>query len=96
MPAKLQVDEFKRKIPLDSQPADIAEYQTMRGNQLTVEQVLELLRKRQGNRTQREFAKELGITGQYLCDLYLRRRDPGEAVLKNFGIVRRTIYEKVA
>lgn len=93
---KSQVAEKKRNSPLDSQAADIAEYQSMKGNQLTVEQVLELLRKRQGNRTQREFAKELGITGQYLCDLYLRRRDPGETVLKNFGIVRRTIYEKVA
>lgn len=96
MRAKSQVAEIKRKIPLDSQPADNAEYQSMKGKFLTVEQVLEMLRKRQGDRTQREFAAELGITGQYLCDLYLRRRDPGEAVLKNFGIVRRTIYEQVA
>lgn len=94
--AKLQVTESKRNSMLDSQSADIAQYQSMKGKFLTVEQVLEILRKRQGERTQREFAAELGITGQYLCDLYLRRRDPGEKVLENLGIVRRTIYEQVA
>lgn len=80
---------------LDSQLADSAEYHSMRAKQLTVEQVLEIMRKRQNGRTQREFAPELGITPQYLCDLYLRRRDPGETVLKNLGIVRRVIYEQV-
>lgn len=81
---------------LDSQSADSAEYVGMRAKQYTVEQVLEMLRKRQAGRTQREFAAELGITAQYLCDLYLRRRDPGEKVLENLGIIRRTIYEQVA
>lgn len=95
MQANLQDAENRLNLGLDSLSADIGQSASMRaGKQYTVEQVLDILRKRQGDRTQREFAAELGITAQYLCDLYLRKRDPGEAVLRNLGIVRRTVYEQ--
>lgn len=77
---------------VDSGSADMAIFHAMK-KQYTAEQVIELMRKRQGDRTQREFARELGITQQYLCDLYLRRRNPGEAVLRNLGLSSRVVYE---
>lgn len=83
----------KEKLPLDSYMAVEPQYTTMKGKQLTVEQVIDFLKKQQGERTQREFAEEIGITSAYLSDLYLRRRDPAEKVLGKFGITRKTVYE---
>lgn len=48
----------------------------------TPEQVISLLASKQGGRSQREFAKEIGVSQQFLCDLLKGRRTPGPAVLK--------------
>ena len=91
----MQVNENKPNFPVDSGTADNAICHIMK-RQYTTDQVIEYMRKRQGQRTQREFAEELGVSQQYLCDVYLRRREPGDSILKNLGIVRRTIFEVVA
>ena len=53
---------------------------------ITREQVVEQLRKGQGKRTQMEYAKSLGISQQYLNDVYRGRRDPGPAILRLLGL----------
>jgi hypothetical protein len=49
---------------------------------LTIEQVLELLKKKQGDTTQLDFAKKLGVTRGYLIDVYMKRRPPGPSILE--------------
>jgi transcriptional regulator with XRE-family HTH domain len=60
---------------------------------MTTAQVIALMKKKQGNRTSKEFAKELGISAAYLCDIYRNNREPGESVLTKLGIVKRIVYE---
>lgn len=60
--------------------------------QMNQEQVIDLMKRRQGQRSAKEFAEELGISPQYLSDIYLSRRDPGPAVLEKLGIERETVY----
>jgi len=51
----------------------------------SVEQIVAILKKRQGQRTLTDFAKSLGITKVYLSDIYRKRRDPGPAILEYLG-----------
>ena len=50
------------------------------------QQVINKIRQLQGSSTQKDFAASLGISPQYLCDIYKGRRDPGPSILKAFGI----------
>lgn len=52
------------------------------------EAVIELLTKRQGSRSLREFAKELGVSASYLSDVYLGHREPGPSILEPLGLNR--------
>jgi transcriptional regulator with XRE-family HTH domain len=53
---------------------------------MTDEQVLELIRWTQGDRSLREFAKEIGVSAAYLSDILRGNRSPGEKVLKFFKL----------
>ena len=55
---------------------------------ITHTMVLEMLKRRQGKKTLRDFAKELGISYQYLADLYCGRRGLGEMVLSQLKLVK--------
>lgn len=55
---------------------------------ITHTMVLEKLRKRQGKKTLRDFAKELGISYQYLSDVYIGRRGLGKTVLTQLRLVK--------
>ena len=59
---------------------------------LTQPQVIELLKKRQGNRPARELADELGISAVYLSHIYNGKREPGPSVLAKLGLEREVIY----
>lgn len=79
--------------------ADNPEYEHVAsGRIMTREEVLAMIRARQGDQRQSDYASEIGIGNTYLSDIYNRRRDPGEAVLQFFGIrqTRRRValYEK--
>jgi hypothetical protein len=50
------------------------------------EQLLEMLKRKQGKRSLREFAQEIGITPAYLCDIYKGRRQGGAKLLRYFGM----------
>lgn len=54
--------------------------------------LIELLKKRQGKRPVRAFARELGISHVYLMHIYAGRRDPGLAVLSKLGLEREIVY----
>jgi transcriptional regulator with XRE-family HTH domain len=60
-------------------------------SKLTVREVIEALKARQGDRSLRQFAEELGVSAAYLSDIYLGKRQPGEKVLKQFGITKSTV-----
>ena len=56
---------------------------------LTVEQLLELMKKIQGEKTNTEFAADLGISKQYLSDMYNGRKVPSENVSAALGFTQR-------
>ncbi len=58
----------------------------------TRDEVLELLRKRQGERTQNDLAAELGVSSAYLSDVFLGRRDLGVKILEALGMYREWSY----
>lgn len=59
---------------------------------LTKDQVIELLRKKQGDRPAKCLAEELGITPQYLSDVFLGKRDIGPAILGPLGLESQIVY----
>jgi hypothetical protein len=60
-------------------------YADMAYKALTVEELLELMKKIQGEKTNTEFANDLGISKQYLCDIYNGRKIPSETVSASLG-----------
>ena len=56
---------------------------------MTAKQVIRELKTRQGERSLRQFARELGISAAYLSDIYLGRREPGPKVLQPLGLSKR-------
>lgn len=52
----------------------------------TKSDVAALLREIQGDRTQTEFAAEIGVSFQYLNDVLHQRRGPGPAILNYLGM----------
>lgn len=56
------------------------------------EDVLEMLKRKQGKTSLRQFAIELGISAPYLSDIYKGQRLPGPAVLEKLGLVRKVPY----
>lgn len=79
-----------------TQSADRRTTQDVKGNALTLKQVIALLKQKQGKRSQKDFAAELGISAQFLCDMYLGRRTPGEKVLSRLGLKQTMAYEKAS
>jgi transcriptional regulator with XRE-family HTH domain len=62
-------------------------YQTANINGL-----LEIMKSLQGERTQTEFAQQLGVSTSYLSDVYNMRRDPGTKMLRTMGVETVTNY----
>lgn len=60
----------------------------------TYEEVLQMIKSRQGDRTAKEYADELGVSAAYLSDVYNRKRYPAEKILaplklkRTYGFVR--------
>jgi transcriptional regulator with XRE-family HTH domain len=45
--------------------------------------------------TQNEFARQLGISPQFLSDILKGNRSPGTAVLERLGLEKRVIYRRI-
>lgn len=58
---------------------------------ITKEQVIEILKKRQGDRSAKALAEELGVSPAYLSDVYAGNRDPGPSILEHLGLEKQEI-----
>jgi len=56
---------------------------------LTVEELLGLMKKIQGEKTNTQFAAEIGISKQYLTDIYNGRKVPSDTVSAAMGYTPR-------
>ena len=64
-------------------------YAVMAYKALTVDELLALMKKIQGEKTNTKFAADLGISKQYLSDLYSGRKIPSDTVSAVFGFEQR-------
>jgi transcriptional regulator with XRE-family HTH domain len=55
---------------------------------MTRDQVVEILKKRQGNLSQMAFAERLGISQGHLNQIYTGKKEPGASVLSKLGLTR--------
>lgn len=65
---------------------------------LNQQQVVELLRERQGKKTQREFAEQLGTDETALSAIYAMRRKPSQKILDYLKLRAKrgvTVYERI-
>ena len=70
-------------------------YAVMAYKALTIEELLALMKKIQGEKTNTAFAADLGISKQYLCDLYSGRKIPSDAVSAVFGFEQKVVTRYV-
>ena len=62
---------------------------------MSLDQFLEFLKKQQGNQTAQQFASRLGISPQYLSDVYNGRRPPGESITSALKVEKSVTYKLV-
>ena len=55
--------------------------------------VIDLLLRKQGDRSLREFADEVGCSAAYLSDIYRGNRQPGKKILRFLGLRRKRTVE---
>ena len=68
----------------------------MKGGWATPEALIDRLRRVIAEAgSQDAAAKQLGISGAYLCDVMKRRREPGKKLLDGLGYRRIVVYEQV-
>lgn len=58
------------------------------------QQIVDLLKQKQSDGTQAQLAREIGITPQYLHDVFHGRRAPGPKILEYLRIEKRETYVK--
>lgn len=64
----------------------------MKPKRYSRDQVIEILKDKQGTRTQIELAGDLGVSQQYLCDVFAGKRDLGTKILEALGMYREWSY----
>ena len=74
---------------LTSTPFRRTLYVVMAYKALSVEELLGLMKKIQGEKTNTQFAADLGISKQYLCDMYNGRKIPSDNVSATLGFTTR-------
>ena len=70
-------------------------YAVMAYKALTVDELLALMKKIQGEKTNTEFAADLVISKQYLSDLYSGRKIPSDTVSAVFGFEQKILTRYV-
>jgi transcriptional regulator with XRE-family HTH domain len=63
---------------------------------LTHDELVALLRKKQGKRTQGEFSQELGCTQSHLSEIYSGIRKPNDQILELLGLEIDRIYRRTS
>ena len=59
---------------------------------MNLDQFLEFLKKQQGDQTAHQFASRLGVSPQYLSDVYNGRRPPGESITSALNVEKAVVY----
>jgi transcriptional regulator with XRE-family HTH domain len=59
---------------------------------MNLEQFLEFLKRQQGDQTAQQFASRLGVSPQYLSDVYNGRRPPGESITSALKVEKAVVY----
>jgi transcriptional regulator with XRE-family HTH domain len=59
---------------------------------LNLEQFLDFLKKQQGGQTAQQFASRIGVSPQYLSDVYNGRRPPGESITAALKVAKEVVY----
>lgn len=60
---------------------------------LDLEGFLKFLKDKQGERTDKQFAQNLGVSAQYLCDVYNNRRIPGDKITSALNVSRNYVFQ---
>jgi transcriptional regulator with XRE-family HTH domain len=63
---------------------------------LDLDGFLEFLKRKQGRQSDRQFARQLGVSPSYLSDVYNRRTVPGEAITAPLGAQRTMMFQVAA
>lgn len=56
------------------------------------DEVITLMRQRQSVKQQNDFAKEMGVSAQLLCDIYKGNRNISPAILDFLGLEKIVVY----
>lgn len=67
----------------------------MAKKRLTADDVRAQIRASIGYGTAQDFALAIGVSPQYLCDVLLGRKEPGDKILRGIGLVRVVEYEPI-
>ena len=59
---------------------------------MNLDEFLEFMKKQQGDQTAQQFAARLGISPQYLSDVYNGRRPPGESITSALKVEKAMVY----
>jgi hypothetical protein len=59
---------------------------------MSVDEFVAFMKKQQGDLTDKRFAESIGVTPQYLCDIYNGRRVPGDSVTSALRATRSLTY----
>ena len=66
----------------------------MTNNYYSRDDVVKLLKQRQGGKTTTDFAEEIGISMQLLSSVLLGSRQPGTAILKFLKLRKAVVYQR--
>jgi hypothetical protein len=58
----------------------------------TIEELIAIMKRVQGEKTLTEFAAELDLSKQYVSNVFNRHKEPSERLLEKLGFMRQTTY----
>lgn len=64
----------------------------MAGKPMSTEEFIVFMKRLQGDQTDGEFARSVGVSPQYISDIYRGRRVPGKNVVEALGVTRSVVY----
>jgi hypothetical protein len=67
-------------------------YPSMAYKATTIEDLIAIMKRVQGEKTLTKFAAELDMSKQYLSNVYNRHKEPSERLLEQLGFTRQTTY----
>jgi hypothetical protein len=66
----------------------------MNDEEFTEDQLKELMHKKQGDKSYTQFARDIGCSTAYICDVYAGNRGAGPRILNYLGLEKKVTYRK--